>query len=109
MQRCWLAALLFCSCVSPDAVECELAGETWTCPARTLCNPAQVGCATQAQLDACNGQTDGAACTIGSIQGVCITQVCEPSRCGDGLVVAPEQCDLEAVANVHACVQDRGS
>src|SRR3954469_1425574 len=107
-MRLWcLGLLVVVGCVQSNAIQCQLGDVTWTCPSQAKCNPAQIGCVTQDQLDLCMGQTDGTPCMIDSARGVCVGTVCEVSTCGDGFIIAPEQCEPGpngGVANVHACV-----
>ncbi len=103
----WRLALLliWAGCVESNAVTCELGADTWTCPATALCDPARVGCVTTDQLESCVGMPDGTGCMIGGAPGgVCETAVCEQSRCGDGFVVAPEQCDGANLGAMPSCL-----
>jgi hypothetical protein len=99
-----LALVLLSGCVESNVLQCELGGQTWVCPAEKLCDPARQGCVTPDQLASCTGMPDGTACALGgNLAGVCATEVCEVSRCGDGLVVAPEQCDGANLGATPSC------
>jgi cysteine-rich repeat protein len=64
------------------------------CPSGTVCTPAHDRCVAPAQLSACDGKLEGAACSFtGADNGVCSGGACIAARCGDGVVGGAEQCD----------------
>ncbi len=80
------------------------------CPLGAVCLPAG-GCATPAQVEACDLADELAPCEVqgvGGQQGVCLDGACNFGRCGDG-VVEPrlgEVCDLALTAD---CARDCAS
>jgi cysteine-rich repeat protein len=80
---CWLAG-----CIESALVPCgELA-----CPAGQVCTPG--GCASPADVTACEGMAEGAACraSTGGI-GTCEGGACRIGLCGNGVVDVGEVCD----------------
>jgi len=108
MRLAWGVLALVAGCVSSSSVTCERDGQTWVCPGTDHCDPVQIGCVTDSQLRTCVGASDGTACSVDAeTAGKCVGEVCEVSFCGDGFVVAPEQCDGSAVGTPHSCL-DKG-
>jgi hypothetical protein len=97
-----LAGLI--GCVQPSAETCEGA----LCPGDFEC-VADVGCVDPALLGACDGRAAGDDCAASGIpDGVCAELTpggrlaCTAAGCGDGRVVAPEDCEA-GVALVETC------
>lgn len=66
-------------------------GDVWCAPA-TVCT--RFGCAREAEVAACAGLDEGAACTSSETPlGVCQGDVCRTLVCGDGAVGPGEICD----------------
>src|SRR5512140_3752981 len=84
-----IASLFVTSCFASQTETC---GDT-LCPPGTRCAPDGASCVLQAQVDACQGQPDGAACTFGNATGGCVGGVCMPSGCGDGRLDPSEECE----------------
>lgn len=79
----WGATLLTCisalsgaGCFNEDIRHCP----TVDCPSDMVCD-GQGGCAVQAQLDQCSGQTDGAACSYSTLSNVHIDGACDTGVC----------------------------
>lgn len=92
----WLAALLSSACVSPSSVACG----QYVCAADEVCTPG--GCATQADVDACSGLAEGAACMTTSGHGACQSGACRIAICGNGVVEGTEVCDGDGTVNASA-------
>ncbi|HTR55257.1 MAG TPA: DUF4215 domain-containing protein [Kofleriaceae bacterium] len=88
----WLlvAAVGLVGCLRARIVECE---DGVVCPLGDVCDDAHHGCATPAQLAACDGVPDGTDCAAGAITGGCFGGVCLHRGCGNGVVEPGEQCD----------------
>ncbi|HTL32150.1 MAG TPA: hypothetical protein VL326_03440 [Kofleriaceae bacterium] len=113
MTRYLVLALLFAGCVRSDSIPCD---DGRLCPTGTVCVDELALCATPEQLSVCQDQglAGGAACSAGSMQGLCnraqsgetcTNCICLPARCGDGFVTAPEVCDGEALGAEPLCNQ----
>ncbi len=86
-----------------------------TCVDGTLCNATQVcaptggGCVDPAQVAACDGIADGAACTLTGIgDGTCGGGVCELGGCGNAEVDVGELCDDGNTTSGDGCRGDCG-
>lgn len=91
MYAWWCAAAIsIAGCLSPNVVVC---GDGRTCPASTTCIVALGLCASQPQLDACEGAADGAFCDITPDQEICQLGVCVPVSCGNTRMDPGELCD----------------
>lgn len=85
-------ALLSAGCLTEAAITCE---DGRVCPASQACASGG-GCAPAGQVAACDGAglTDGEPCTfLGTGAEQCLGGVCVSTGCGDGVTVAPEDCD----------------
>ena len=83
-------ALLAGGCLVDAATTCD---DGRVCPASQACASGG-GCAPVVQVEACDGLTEGAACSVlGSGDEVCLGGVCVSTGCGNGEVAAPEDCD----------------
>ncbi len=83
--------------------------QTLYCQLRVLCLVSLMSCAgsaperidfSTAATDACAGKSDGELCDAPAVsdlryRNICVTGVCSPTRCGDGIVDADngEECD----------------
>ncbi len=85
-----LMVLGLAGCVSSSSVACD---DGRICPIGSLCTA--LGCASQAQLDACGGKADGDACTIDHLDGMgtCIGGACISTLCGNATLDPGEACD----------------
>ncbi len=90
-------------CVASDSVTCS---DGRLCPDGTACDQTHTLCVLPDQLTACNGKTEGMACTADMITGVCTGGVCLPMVCGDGIVEAGEACDDGNNADNDGCSAD---
>ena len=91
MRFVWGLLLLvacFGGCIDAGLVPCgELA-----CAAGSVCTPS--GCALPADVTACDGLTDGAACNAANGDvGTCQGGACRTGTCGNGRVDVGEVCD----------------
>jgi cysteine-rich repeat protein len=77
------------TCVAGDAT--RSCAPTSACEGQGTCNGATHVCAPGAAV------TDGTSCGTGQ---VCRSGICVSAECGDGVVEAPEQCDLGAANGV---------
>jgi hypothetical protein len=85
-----LAGLALAACVQSHASRC---GDI-TCPVGTSCGPSGDTCVFTDLIEACQGLTDGASCTVpGLMPNKCQGGVCQASRCGDGRITGAEECD----------------
>src|SRR4051812_36867655 len=85
-----LAGLALAACVQSHASRC---GDV-TCPMGTSCGPSGDTCVFTDMIEACQGLTDGASCTVpGLTPNTCLKGVCQASRCGDGRITGAEECD----------------
>ncbi|MGE5186079.1 MAG: DUF4215 domain-containing protein [Acidobacteriota bacterium] len=83
-------ALVCClvGCIDSELVPC---GEL-SCPAGNVCTPG--GCATPADVSACDGQIDGAVChAANGGLGTCEGGACRTGLCGNGVLDVGEACD----------------
>ncbi|MEZ4366595.1 MAG: DUF4215 domain-containing protein, partial [Kofleriaceae bacterium] len=88
----WAAALTvgaLAACLAAGEVPCD---DGTVCPAGAVCLTAG-GCATPAQLAACDGVGDGLACEVLGAAGVCLDGACVIAVCGDGRADPGEACD----------------
>src|SRR5688500_1120991 len=103
-MKCALAVVvgvLAAGCTETATTTC---GDGRTCPPGAVCDDLHAKCVLPEQLVTCDGQLDGTACAIGGAAvGVCRDEVCLISGCGDGFVVAPEQCDGENLGSATDC------
>src|SRR5262245_14782220 len=98
MSRGWLVAILGLAACGSDDVKCG----PITCPSDQVCDDAHMTCVFSDQLEVCSTRPDGDACSVHEfVDGFCDLAVCIESRCGDGILRRPEQCDGSAVA--HDC------
>ena len=89
LVRAWLAiACCLVGCIDAELVPC---GQL-SCPAGNVCTAG--GCAAPADVTACEGLTDGAAChaSNGGL-GTCEGGACRTGLCGNGVVDVGEVCD----------------
>ena len=88
-------------CLAPNEIVCA---DGTVCPADRVCAPAGGGCPEAEQVSACEGQAEGAPCTLGSIGGgTCRAGVCAITGCGDGAVDVGEACDDGNEVDDDAC------
>ncbi len=83
-------ALVCClvGCIDSQLVPC---GDL-SCPAGNVCTPG--GCATPADISACDGAMDGAAChAANGGLGTCEGGACRTGLCGNGVLDVGEACD----------------
>jgi len=96
-----LFLLALTACLKSNASTC---GDL-VCPAGTSCVSGD-RCVDSDLVDACNGLSDGATCTVpGLPPSTCSNSVCQASRCGDGRITGAEQCDGGKLDN-HTCVTE---
>ncbi len=97
------AALASClvACLDPGTVPC---GER-LCVSGTTCIAGEL-CATDEQLAACSGRTDGSSCSYGASLGHCDRGVCVPVGCGNHIVDNGEVCDDGNTADGDGCRGD---
>jgi hypothetical protein len=82
---------------------------TGRCPTGTVCDVAHARCIYEEQRTTCQGIADGTECEIaGQRVGVCRDEVCLRSFCGDGIIVAPEECDGAELAGKVCTDVDSG-
>src|SRR5690348_14715077 len=92
--RCAVAA--FCAlampgCLGSGAVHCD---DGSVCPPSTACDTVHHACVRPDQLSSCTGKQPGERCPIHAADdGFCDQGICTDVVCGDGIVIAPEQCD----------------
>jgi cysteine-rich repeat protein len=110
-ERYALLALLV-ACVQSQSVPC---GDGFTCPEATVCRtltePMQRLCASQDQIDACEGRAEFDECTLDDVaiarcyQGVCLEAGCGNLRvdpdeaCDDGNAVVGDGCSFACQSN----------
>ncbi len=89
--RVVLASLLLtAACLRPSETTCE---SGTVCPEGYACRDGG-GCLSPAQLAACDGAADGAACElVGVGAGMCAGGGCIVVGCGNGVIDAGEVCD----------------
>ena len=88
LARVALLALALAGCLDKTANNC---GDGIVCPLDKVC--VRGGCVLPEQIAQCNGATDGQICSFMNSTAVCIGGVCEPDVCGNGVKLAPEECD----------------
>jgi cysteine-rich repeat protein len=85
-----LGATLAAGCLADPSQRCA---DGTLCPADTSCLP-DGGCASAAQLAACDGLADGEPCSFpGAPDGTCAQGACVAAACGNGIVDQREACD----------------
>jgi cysteine-rich repeat protein len=83
-----LAVALCAGCIDDSLVRC---GDL-SCPVGNVCTPG--GCAVPADVTACEGKTDGAACkTFLGASGTCAYGACHTDLCGNATIDPGEVCD----------------
>lgn len=91
IARVAFALFVLAGCVEDNLVPCD---DGRACPAGTVCTP--TSCADGTAVAACDGLSDGAACTFdGLADGVCASSICTLRGCGNGAVDegSSETCD----------------
>lgn len=96
----WVLLFGLVACVDPSSVVCT----DYLCPQGHVCVPG--GCATPAEVAACNGVADGEACTTSTGTGSCQGGACRLGTCGNGDVDVGEVCDDGNTASGDGCRAD---
>lgn len=100
-----VVVLLVCvlgACVQPNVVHCA---DGRTCPGGTVCTDLGL-CALPVQLTVCVGQEEGTPCTYPGAVGACISGVCYPVGCGNGVREPTEACDDGNLVSGDGCSSD---
>src|SRR5688500_11325951 len=90
------AALALAGCLEAQTVACG----ALLCPADAVCTPR--GCASPADVAACQGMPEGAACGVDE-PATCRGGFCERAVCGDGIAELGEVCDDGNAASGDGC------
>lgn len=85
-----VAALLWSSCLAPQGVQCA---DGILCPSDKVCAPAGGSCVAAEQIAECQDKAANSQCAALGLPGYCVAHVCEPIRCGNGIVDPGEVCD----------------
>lgn len=97
--RIALAVLALASgCVQPSEVACA---DGTVCAEGTVCVDAYQLCVLPAQVTACEGVAEGAACDDGA--GTCFGSACLPRACGNARIDHDEMCDDGNRADRDGC------
>ena len=72
-RRALLVVALTASCVRSDLATC---GSELICPEGSVCTPAGDRCVLSAQIDACRGNAERAACSYLGALGTCAGGLC---------------------------------
>lgn len=97
----WIVALLASGCLQSPLVPC---GDT-VCPPGNVCTSG--GCATPADVAACNGFADGEGCQSASgTAGICQGGACQTGLCGNETVDIGEACDDGNLMSGDGCRED---
>jgi hypothetical protein len=98
-----LAVLAAGACVKSNSTDCS----GLVCPENLVC--ANDMCVDHNLLVACEGKSEGAACSLGEGgDGSCQQNLCIVGRCGDGVINGVEACDGIALAG-KTCADFGGS
>lgn len=93
-------------CLGPESSRC---GDLY-CPSDTVCAEQAHECVTRAQLSACSNKPADGFCSVpGAGDGFCRLGVCQPYRCGDGVVSGSELCDDGNTVDCDGCSSDCNS
>ncbi len=102
-MRSWLVPMmLLIGCYDDPVRHCPVVD----CPSNMVCDNAN-GCAFKEQLEQCDDQPDGTACSYpGVANGECKDELCLPSGCGNGILTSGEVCDDGNTTNGDNCSAD---